>query len=160
MYRQKGIKWDVTARAAPFCFISHNHFVHLLALEFIGTHPAPADVDERRSIIFRGFWINIRFIKTSSLGPVGSLEGEIILFPWVSYIIYDVCHIFSISMGLRTLVSTSVGKNVHNIEMDFHLLSLSLLPVYVKVYFATEENAWCIFILLKCLHLGHLSLSV
>lgn len=119
MYRQKGIKWDVTARAAPFCFISHNHFVHLLALEFIGTHPAPADVDERRSIIFRGFWINIRFIKTSSLGPVGSLEGEIILFPRVSYIIYDVCHIFSISMGLRTRGSTSVGKNVHNIEMDF-----------------------------------------
>lgn len=76
MYRQKGVKWDVVARAAPFCFISYNHFVHLLALDFIGTDPAPADVDERISVLFRGFWINTRFIKTFSLGPVGSSEGE------------------------------------------------------------------------------------
>jgi len=58
--------------------------VHLLALELVGADPASADVDERRSIIFRGFWINNRFIKTFNLVPVGSLEGESILFLQVS----------------------------------------------------------------------------
>lgn len=41
---KRGVKWDVIARAAPFCFISYRHFVHLLTLGFIGTDPAPADV--------------------------------------------------------------------------------------------------------------------